>query len=291
MGLKPSKPPLPALVSTLAASASASAAPKTWTLNRFLILTGPVPMWMAVAIFGNFQPEAFLGEEAVLLIPGLLAILLIVFFPRPWAHLVAGILGSLHPLLVLFVFGTAEGLVVRTSEPGGFALGLLPLMSLLMALPAGIMGFVQGRKRRPQIRLRGGWGTRQGIFTLLVSGLSVGTFAATAMSPAIPSAAGFDFGAGETVTVTQEGFEFLPATLTVAKSNITQITVENKDGAYHTFTYVRDGQTYNHPTPAGTTTSFLVKFDAAGAYQFWCEPHSSGTPGSKTGMVGTLTVA
>ena len=59
----------------------------------------------------------------------------------------------------------------------------------------------------------------------------------------------------------------------------------NKDSTLHTFTYDLGGQTYSHDLLPGTTTKFLVFFDAAGSVPFWCIPHRA------MGMTGTITVS
>lgn len=103
-------------------------------------------------------------------------------------------------------------------------------------------------------------------------------------------AGGYDFAPDATARVAAKDFAF-PPEVPVGAGVVTEVVVENQDPAFHTFTYSIGGATYSHDVPGGATVKFLVKLDEPSEVQYWCEPHSGGAPGAKTGMVGTLVVA
>lgn len=94
---------------------------------------------------------------------------------------------------------------------------------------------------------------------------------------------GYDFTPTESVSIVTEEFEFVPKDFSIKAGVITEIMVENRDAAFHTFTYELDGKTYNHDLVGGKTATFLVRVDGPQTIKFWCEPH-------KPDMAGELAV-
>jgi len=256
-----------------------------WTFNRLLLTMAFFDLVLALLVSGGFSPAAFLVYGAFL-IPGLVFIALLTWRPNPWIYLATGI--AVSYLFILFLPFIIGGLA-NPASPYEFSGDVLGLVAVFWALPAGVLGFLQGRRGTAQLDARSGWRTRQGLYALGVASVAVGAILASAIAynhaAGTQTGGGFDFQPSVTVNVTAQNFAFNPATFAVSVQTITAIAVTNRDGVLHTFTYELNGQTYSHDLLPGTTTKFLVFFDVPGSVPFWCIPHRS------MGMTGTITVS
>jgi plastocyanin len=233
------------------------------------------------------------GGEGVFLTPPLIFVALLLFYDRAWVYLVAGITVSLLPLFILivvqFVF-EGKFLFNDLSQGIDFSTLYMLLWAICLGLPAGIIGFNRRRKGRS---MRSTLRSKQAITAMVISGFCLamaftGSFAAQAAAAGSQSG-GFDFPVKSMVNVTTQDLAFVPKALNVPGGEMTQIVVTNKDATTHTFTYVNGGTEYSHDLLGGSTTKFLVKFDAPGTIKFRCKPHSSGYD-DPNGMTGTIHV-
>jgi plastocyanin len=256
-----------------------------WTFNRLLLILAFADLVIALFVLGGFSISIFVFVGPFL-IPAVVCTALLVWRPNQWFYLAAGIASGY--LFILFLPFVITGL----SNPANvyeFAGNSLGLVALFWALPAGVIGFWRTRKKLALPDARSGWRTPQGIYALAVVFVAVGAILASAIAyghaVGTPTGGGFDFEPSRSVNVTTQNFAFSPMTLSVPLRTIVSIVVTNKDPAFHTFTYQVNGKSYSHDLLPGTTTKFLVFFDATGQISFWCIPHRS------MGMTGTITVA
>jgi len=256
-----------------------------WTFNRMLIVMAFVELLITFVIIGGFSAALFV-LVGPFLIPAAVFTGLLLWRPRPWVHLAAGI-GISYIFIVFLPFIIPA--LANPADPYQYAGTVLGLLSVAWSLPAGVLAFLQARKGRPQLLAREGWRSWQGIYSVGVALLAIGaalTSVAAYNYAASKSAGGaYDFQPQASVTITAENFAFSPADFTVARQTLTEIVVVNKDTTLHTFTYIVGGTEYSHDLLPGTTTRFLVFFDAAGSIAFWCIPHRS------SGMTGTIAVS
>src|SRR6266487_1085643 len=248
-----------------------------WTFNGLIIVLAFVDLVIALAVSTGFSLGGF-AFVGLFLIPAVIFTVLLLWRPKPWVHLAAGI--AISYLFVVFIPFTIPALA-NPADPYAYGGTVLGLLSIAWSLPAGVLAFMQARKGRPQLSAREGWHSRQGIYSVGVALTSVAAYNYAASKSA---GGAYDFLPQASVTVTAENFAFSPANFTVARQTLTEIVVVNKDSAFHTFTYVVGGTQYSHDLLPGSTTRFLVFFDSAGVIPFWCIPHQS------SGMVGTITV-
>jgi len=255
-----------------------------WTFDRMIIVMAFVELLIALLVTGAFSPILFLFVGPFL-IPPIVLVGILLWSPRPWAHLAAGI--GISYLFILFLPFVIAGLA-NPSNPYEYAGTVLGLLSVAWALPAGVLAFLRGRKGRPQLSPREGWHSWQGVYSVGVALLAIGaalTSAAAWSYAASHPSTGVDFEPQASVTLTTENFMFSPSALTVARQTLTEIVITNRDGTLHTFTYELGGKLYTHDLVPYTTTRVLVFFDAAGTIPFWCIPHRD------SGMTGEMTVA
>jgi len=256
-----------------------------WTFNRMIIVLAFVELLIAFVIIGGFSPALFIFVGPFL-IPGAVLTGILLWKPKPWVHLAAGI-GISYIFIVFLPFLIPA--LANPADPYQYAGTVFGLLSVAWSLPAGVLAVLQARRRRPQLSAREGWHSWQGIYSVGVALLAIGaalTSVAAYNYAAGKSASGaFDFQPQASVTVAAENFMFSPADFTVARQTLTEIVAVNRDSAFHTFTYVVGGTEYSHDLLPATTTRFLVFFDAAGSIAFWCIPHRS------SGMTGTITVS
>lgn len=275
---------------TVPRHATAAAPTRTRTprdYERALILAAWAAQALAVFFHGGLAGFTS-PETAPLLFLGLVGAALVAWRQKAWTFALAGVLLALLPLLVLLVFGAAAELAKPTIGNGYTSLMFL-VMTLVLALPAAVAG--ARRARRHAAPAEPGW--RFGL-ALLASTFLFGAMVAGALASqglGAGAAGGYDFAPEATAQVVAKDFAFPTAAVRVAQGMVTEVVVENQDPAFHTFTYTAGGATYSHDVPGGASAKFLVKLDAPGEVQYWCEPHSGGAPGAKQGMVGTLVVA
>jgi len=262
----------------------ARSAPGPWTFNRLLLTIAFFDLVLALLVSGGFSPAAFLLYGAFL-IPGLVFIALLTWRPNPWFYLATGI--SVSYLFIVFLPFIIGGLA-NPASPYEFSGDVLGLVAVFWALPAGVLGFLQGRRGTAQLDARSGWRTRQGLYAVGVAFVAIGAILTSAIAynhaVGTQTGGGFDFQVGATVNVTAQNFAFDPSMFTVSNHTFTAIVVTNRDAVLHTFTFDFNGQTYTHDLLPGTTTKFLVFFAVSGSIPFWCIPHRS------MGMTGMMTV-
>lgn len=281
-------------VTTRAGTAAAGG----WSLHRGLVVLGFLAALAAFLAVTRADPAVmaspqFVPFTAIFVVAAILTAVVAVR-ETPGRLLAAAVAVSVPGILVLGLFGGVASLASPLGE-GPFVLYHLLLLSLLLALPAGVQGFRALRQGASLPRFRRGLATRHGLAAAIVAAVTltaagVGAIAAGEAADLTDGSTAYDFAPDATVEVAAEGFEFPAQPLRFRAGEITEVVVENRDAAFHTFTYAVDGQRYNHDVPAGATVTFLVRFDAPGTVQYWCEPHSDGPDGQRTGMVGTIEV-
>jgi len=260
---------------------------RAWNLEQALVLGGFVAMVLAVVILVTADPS-FDVVFSILVIPGGVFTALLFWRPRPWIYLIAGVADCLLGIIALPI-----GLLGALGNPlVGPVYGsvVLATLSILLALPAGIIGYLRGRKILRHRTLAEGIYSLQGFAAIALVAVSIGAMAAGALAyqnllaPAPMTGPFYDIPASENVSMLVENSRFVPSAFNVTAFNTTRITVLNEDDAPHTFTYVNNGTTYSHDLPGGSTTRFFVLFLAPGTVPFWSIPDRSG------GMVGNITV-
>ena len=257
---------------------------RRWTFNTFLIVAGLVVLVLALLIASGFTPASF-ALVGPFLIPSIVLTGVHLWRPRSWTYLAAGIANLYLFILYLpfIVAGFANPAVWTEYIPS-----FLVIPVLTWNLSAGVSGFLQARKGRPQPGLAAGLRSPHGLFVLATAALCLGAGTSSAIAynraTSNPSSGGFDFAAEAWANVTTENFAFHPAQFTVQANRITQIILTNKDAVRHTFTYTLSATTYDHEILPSSTTSFLVLFHSTGTVSYWCIPHQS------MGMTDTITV-
>ena len=113
-----------------------------------LIAAGWACVILGEGFFFQWDYLEMLGGDPilVLLLAAALALTVLVFVrPRPGLFLAAGIVVSLVPIIVLFVFGAV--LELADIDDVGNVLGILAFLAAIgLALPAGIQAFRKGRR-------------------------------------------------------------------------------------------------------------------------------------------------
>ena len=260
---------------------------RAWSLEQVLILGGFFSMVLAVLILVTADP-AFSVALAVVLAPGILFTALLFWRPRPWIYPIAGVADCLLGIIALPI-----GLVGALGNPligPLYSSVVLATLSILLALPAGILGYLQGRKILRQRTLAEGIYGLHGFAAIALVAVSIGAIAAGALAyqnllaPVPMTGPFYDIPASANVSILTENSRFTPSAFNVTAFTTTRITVLNEDDAPHTFTYANNGTTYSHDLPGGSTTRFFVLFLAPGTVPFWSIPDRIG------GMVGNITV-
>jgi len=258
-----------------------------WTLDRILVIAGFVAMVLAVVILATADPSLVVGLF-VLIIPGIIFTGLLVWRPRPWTYLIAGVADCLLGIIALPI-----GLLGALGNPlvgPVYSSVVLAMLSILLALPAGIIGYLRGRTILRQRTLAEGIYGLQGFAAIALVAVSIGAMATGALAyqnllaPVPMTGPYYDIVASANVSVLAGSSRFSPSIFNVTAYSTTRITVLNEDDVPHTFTYVNNGTTYSHDLQAGSTTRFSVLFLAPGTVPFWSIPDRSG------GMVGNITV-
>ena len=260
---------------------------RAWSLEQVLILGGFVSMVLAVLILVTADP-AFSVALAVVLAPGILFTALLFWRPRPWIYPIAGVADCLLGIIALPI-----GLVGALGNPligPLYSSVVLATLSILLALPAGILGYLRGRKILRQRTLVEGIYGLHGFAAIALVAVSIGAMSAGALAyqnllaPVPMTGPFYDIPASANVSILVENSRFTPSVFNVTVFTTTRITLLNEDDAPHTFTYVNNGTTYSHDLPGASTARFFVLFLAPGIVPFWSIPDRSG------GMVGNITV-
>src|SRR2546427_8921079 len=141
---------------------------RAWSLEQVLVLGGFVSMVLAVVILVTYDPSIAVGL-VVVIIPGIIFTGLLFWRPRPWTYLIAGVADCLLGIIALPI-----GLLGALGNPlVGPVYGsvVLATLSILLALPAGIFGYLRGRKILRQRTLAEGIYGLQGFAAIaLVAG-------------------------------------------------------------------------------------------------------------------------
>jgi plastocyanin len=244
-------------------------------------------MALAVAVLGAADPTV-LGVFILVLSPGIIATGLLVWKDRPGFYLLAGVANSLLALTAI-----PFGLLGALGNPllgAVYIAVVLSVLSLLLALPAGVFGFLRGRSGIREKPLRQGIFTLQGLGAVALVSVSIGAIAAGYLAyqnftapPATPPT-GYDFTRFTNVSMSASNSRFSPSAFNVTVFTLTRITVLNEDDTLHTFTYVNNGTSFSHDLTPGSATRFFVLFTGPGTVPFWSIPDQG------SGMVGNITV-
>ncbi len=250
---------------------------RAWPLERLLILVALGLVLVAPAVVGGGDPAFYIMMPIpVVLLIAVTFTAVLLRWGAPWTFLAAGVAVSLLPVAILAQFG-----LTQLSNPllsREFPANVLLATALLLALPAGVAGFLRARADQPHPRVAEGLGTWQGRVAFALAMVAVGAVAAGAMAADRATelgsdAAGYDVVPDRTITVELRDDRFVPETIPVTAGELVEVVVVNEDEAFHTFTYTRDSVTYNHEVLGGETVRFLTSFDTAGEVPVWCEPH------------------
>lgn len=263
----------------------------SWNLNRVLVLLGAALTIVALGLMigGAGAPVA---EMAPFFLGPVAAVVLAFYAPR-WMYLVAGILGSLFPLVVVFVFGAFNAIIHPGIGVEGAAVTLV-LLAAIVSLLGGIMGFVQAKRTPPAAADM----TRapQGVAAIALAALFIGVILANGWAGAdhrlIATAPATLVDADRTLTLHTTGAAFAPRALELNAGELTAIHIVNGDPIAHTFTYHMDGVERTTLIPPESEMDIWFRVPAGTTIHFWCAPHSAGASDtSEDGMWGTLTAA
>jgi plastocyanin len=262
-----------------------------WPFSRFLMLAALVAELLAITFFVGPSPA-----NAVFVVPFLGPILLLcglaLWKGRPWMYLGGGISLAIFPILIaLFSVDSMVNPLLGIV----FVAAMFLLLALFLGLPTGVWVFRHRKDASAPMTARRGLQSRYGLFTILVGGILLGAMAAgeAAYLQATSGGSvnsGSDMAPQANVTITAENFFFVPSNVSIPAGKIVEVTVVNKDNAFHTFTYTvykgtPDEHTYSHNLLPSSTTRFSMLVSTAGTVHFWCVPHES------MGMVGDFAVA
>jgi plastocyanin len=256
-------------------------------LDRVLVISGFVAMALAVVILDGGDPS-LVGPSLILLLPGIVLTGLLLWKPRPGFYLLAGVANSL-----LAITAIPSGLFGALANPltgPVYEAVVLATLSLLLALPAGILGFLRGQAGRPPEPLAEAIRSLQGFAVIAVVALGLGAMAAGSLAyqnlTAIPPNPGpaYDIPRFANVSMLAADARFSPASFNITASVVTRITILNEDATPHTFTYTNNGTAYSHDLAPSSTVRFFVLFSAPGAVPF------RSTLMEDAGMNGTMMI-
>src|SRR5947208_15753618 len=109
-----------------------------WPINRVLVIAGFVATVLAGVILGSGDPS-LVGPILILLLPGIVFTGLLLWRPRPTFYLLAGLANSVLAITTI-PFGLFGALANPLRGPLYSAV-VLTTLSLVLALPAGLLGF------------------------------------------------------------------------------------------------------------------------------------------------------
>src|SRR5207249_9874590 len=121
---------------------------------------------------------------------------------------------------------------------------VLATLSILLALPAGIIGYLRGRKILRHRTLAEGIYSLQGFAAIALVAVSIGAMAAGALAypnllaPGPMTGPFYDIPAAANVSILGENSRVTPSVLNVTVFVTTRITLLTEDCAPHRFTYV-----------------------------------------------------
>jgi len=258
-----------------------------WPLDRVLVIAGFVATVLAGVILGSGDPS-LVGPILILLLPGIVFTGLLLWRPRAAFYLLAGIANSVLAITTI-PFGLFGALANPLLGPVYSAV-VLTTLSLVLALPAGLLGFRRGRAGLREPNLAEGIRSLQGFAVIAIVSLSVGAIAAgslayqnvTARAPSVGPV--YDIPVAANVSMLASNSRFSPTAINVTASVVTKITILNEDDSPHTFTYTNNGTRYSHDLMGSRTTQFFVLFSRPGIVPF------SSVLAADVGMNGTMTI-
>jgi hypothetical protein len=240
-------------------------------LERVLVLGGFVSMVLADIILGRGDPS-LVGPLLLLLLPGFISTGLLLWRPRHVYYLIAGLANS-----VLAIGAIPFGLFAFLANPllgPLFVAAVLAVLALLLALPAGIFGYLRGQAGRADEPLAHGIRSPQGLAAMAIVGLSLGAIAAGSLAyqsanlPPPMGNAAYDISRFANVSMLASGSHFSPRNFNVTAFVVTRISILNEDEAVHTFTYTNNGTRYSHDLAGLSVTRFFVLFYGPGTVPF-----------------------
>lgn len=260
---------------------------RAWSLERVLVLGGFVSMVLADVILGRGDPS-LVGVLLFLLLPGFICTGLLLWRPRPVFYVLAGLANS-----ALAIGAIPFGLFGYLANPllGPIYLAsVLIVLSILLALPAGIFGYLRGQAGHADQPIAEGIRTPHGLAAVAVVGLSLGAIVGGALAyqsanlPPPSGNAAYDISRFANVSLLATSSHFSPKTFNVTAFVVTRISILNEDEGVHAFTYINNGTRYSHDLPGLSVTRFFVFFYAPGTV-----PFSSSLP-QDVGMNGTMRI-
>jgi plastocyanin len=269
--------------------------PRGLDFHRTLVLLAEGAALASVVTYLGLDWAPLLAEPIlfILVLVGLVGAVLVRVRRDPASILTGAILVALFPLA-----GMATFMRFHLLEPlsgRNFAGASLALLSIVVALPAGIRGRRLARRGQHTSGPRG-WRTPHGLLVVGVTSLVAGAIYAAGVASIEAHASGAgapDFTASEvgadSATLEMVDFRFAPSPLPLRAGRLTLLNLTNRDSELHTFTYVKDGTEYNHNVPPNSNSSAWVFFLEAGTIKFRCVPHSDGYDDAAD-MVGRLEV-
>src|SRR3989475_3085661 len=205
---------------------------RAWSLEQVLVLGGFVSMVLAVVILVTYDPSFAVGL-VVVIIPGIIFTGLLFWRPRPWTYLIAGVADCLLGIIALPI-----GLLGALGNPlVGPVYGsvVLATLSILLALPAGIIGYLRGRKILRQRTLAEGIYGLQAFAPILSWRGGIGAMGGGALAfrnplgPLPIPGPFYDIPASANVSILTENSRFTPSAFNVTAFTTTRITLLNED--------------------------------------------------------------
>ena len=240
-----------------------------------IALTGLVAIVIGL-VNGSLANSA--GFAIVFIVVGLLVAGLVWRFGR-WAL----ILSALLSLALLGLLGPFSLFNLGHPESGSeFIPIVLLLAGALLGLVGSVVAIVQWRRKTDRAD-----GTRAERLALtgLLGVVAVAILLSTVLTLASHTSVSAQVKASAT-GVEIHNFAFAPNSLQVKAGDTVRLVVRNDDTSLHTFTLPQAG--VNVAVPPGSEKLIEFKAPAAGAYQWYCIPHSDASGSTRTGMVGTL---
>src|SRR2546422_2279180 len=191
---------------------------RAWNLEQVLVLGGFVAMVLAVVILVTADPS-FDVVFSILVIPGGVFTALLFWRPRAWIYLIAGVADCLLGIIALPI-----GLLGALGNPligPLYSSVILTTLSILLALPAGIIGYLRGRKILRQRTLAEGIYGLQGFAAIALVAVSIGAMAEGALgyqnllAPVPMTRAFYDIPGSADVSLFAENFPFTPSAVDV----------------------------------------------------------------------------
>src|SRR2546422_4335567 len=189
---------------------------RAWNLEQVLVLGGFVSMVLAVVVLVTADPSFAVGL-VVVIIPGIIFTGLLLWRPRPWIYPIAGVANCLLGIIALPI-----GLLGALGNPlvgPVYSSVVLATLSILLALPSGIIGYLRGQKILRQRTLAEGIYGLHGFAAIALVAVSIGAIAAGGLAhqkpfgPVPTTRPVFDTPAPAHVSIFLENSPFFPRRL------------------------------------------------------------------------------